>query len=480
MSTTRLAAKRRKTAPVDGHGSGGGGGDGVLGILDLPNDALAKVGELLPKTSAGLLAVALTAPPSSWRRGGWKGRPSAAGSAVLSAVSSGVGGGHGWEVLDFADVNDRGSESDESGNEERGKPRSRKDAARTSPCSKLNDDDVGALLTCIDAAHKVQRLKLAGCVKVNGRGLEPLCGSLVLEQLDLCLVEEHMNPNITPLPKISSSKVIPILRSIIQKEGNILKHLQLPLKWETDGNSNLETFITEYSDVLDRRLIYCSHCRYIHTGVLLRPRLPWFSGYCFGMQSFTCYKCLKSRCLQSLGSDGCDTCHKYYCVGCQPDKYPENCCDGSGCQSVNCKKCLYSMECDDCEKEYLYCDNCPAPSYCACQKCTKTQRRCFECIAYSQCESCKKQLCNDCVLDCGICDNRGCGECSVQMISCKCREANCVECTGEYCVRQCDLCKCNYCPDCLAQALYDEVVVCSRCEEISRDIRDGKWALNGM
>ena len=54
--------------------------------------------------------------------------------------------------------------------------------------SKLTDGDLHALLVCIDARNTLKRLKLAGCVNIIGRGFEPLCGSLVLEQIDLILV----------------------------------------------------------------------------------------------------------------------------------------------------------------------------------------------------------------------------------------------------------------------------------------------------
>ncbi|KAL7537536.1 hypothetical protein ACHAXR_007895 [Thalassiosira sp. AJA248-18] len=78
------------------------------------------------------------------------------------------------------------------------------------------------VLACIDAGNHLQTLKLAGCVNITGRGLEPLRGSLVLEQIDLSLVGEHESPHIEPKPLISETEVLSILASIIDEDGNSL------------------------------------------------------------------------------------------------------------------------------------------------------------------------------------------------------------------------------------------------------------------
>ena len=53
--------------------------------------------------------------------------------------------------------------------------------------SRLTDDDVGAVLVCIDAIKILKRLNLTHCFNVVGHGFEPLRSSTVLEKLDLGL-----------------------------------------------------------------------------------------------------------------------------------------------------------------------------------------------------------------------------------------------------------------------------------------------------
>ncbi|KAL7548287.1 LOW QUALITY PROTEIN: hypothetical protein ACHAWF_011576, partial [Thalassiosira exigua] len=400
---------------------------GGLGIVDLPDAALAKVGEFVPKTSAGLLAVALTAPPSSWRRGGWEGRPSAAVAAVLSSVSSGVEGGHGWEILDFTDVHREPKarhrideeEDDESVILKRGYILQENyknlqtntkaticggDVVEETLANKLNDKDIGALLACIDAVHKVQRIKLAGCVGITGKCLEPLRGSSVLEQLDLCLAGEHEDPCIEPVPKTSVSKVIPILQSIIRKEGNVLKQLQLPIKWIATGyqepphrytHDGLANFLSEYSEysaqISDRRQIDPTIRR-------VSPTVR-YDGL-LGRHKFTCYKCLESICVSRGNFGGCETCHRHYCGTCHPEDEGIHC-NGPWCGGLCCKKCVTTKKCKDCGQDHVFCDECLHETYRVCQKCKKTEKRvCFDCTLFEECVECKKMLCSKCCCSC--------------------------------------------------------------------------------
>ncbi|KAL7525408.1 hypothetical protein ACHAXR_000991, partial [Thalassiosira sp. AJA248-18] len=93
----------------------------------------------------------------------------------------------------------------------------------------LTDDDVSATLICIDAQHCLRRLKLQGCLKIVGSGLEPLRGSLALEQIDLS----------TESPVLSDAIVLPIIESILDARGNSLKYIRVqPFKeisQEEDG-----------------------------------------------------------------------------------------------------------------------------------------------------------------------------------------------------------------------------------------------------
>lgn len=160
--------------------------DGKTGLESLGEAPLQAVASFLPKTSVALLAVALTAPSSSFREKGWDDgnltlREST--NAIISSIKGSepylsllpalckeneddskgprlkLGGGeteydnewfrdklsqqlkeyyeHKWEVLDFADI-------------------------EKALAVRLTDDDVGAVLVCIDAKNnlKVRRRKL--------------------------------------------------------------------------------------------------------------------------------------------------------------------------------------------------------------------------------------------------------------------------------------------------------------------------------
>ena len=83
----------------------------------------------------------------------------------------------------------------------------------------------------------LKKLKLCGCVNITGHGLNPLRGSVALEQIDISLVRKHENPfNIKP-PKISQEVVVPILDSILSANGCSLKCILFPWNWLDDGPS---------------------------------------------------------------------------------------------------------------------------------------------------------------------------------------------------------------------------------------------------
>ena len=123
-------------------------------LLDLPDGLLPDIASYLPNASAAMLAVALTAPSSSpvWREPDpYLHRPR---SPIVAAILD----RHEWEDLRFFDF-------------------FLPDFAR-----QLVDDDIRAVLVCVNAVTKVKKLYLTGCSNVHGRGLDPLCGSTVLEE----------------------------------------------------------------------------------------------------------------------------------------------------------------------------------------------------------------------------------------------------------------------------------------------------------
>ena len=126
--------------------------DGCLHLTDLPPESLSFISSYLSKPSVALFAVASTASSSSssWRKCNRMVQPSPIISkAILSSEQC-------WEVLDFVDIE--------------------KDLAK-----RLTDDDLGALLSCTDAVHKLKRLHLTGLLRIVGDGLESLRGSVRMQ-----------------------------------------------------------------------------------------------------------------------------------------------------------------------------------------------------------------------------------------------------------------------------------------------------------
>ncbi len=127
---------------------------------------------------------------------------------------------YNWDVLDFKDI-------------------------EKALAKKLLDDDIGGLLVCTEAVNTIKVLTLSGCTNIIGRGLEPLGGLRVLEQLDLSPVgnEEWWNSGRDKscffFPLLSSLKeaaVVPILDRILDNERSTLKHVRFPKKWRLDQN----------------------------------------------------------------------------------------------------------------------------------------------------------------------------------------------------------------------------------------------------
>ena len=181
MSETEASnGKRRRTSPSDG----------IIALGDLPNEALCYAASFLPCPSKALFAIAL--------------RSNSNDDAASTAV---IIGEQRWDILDFGEI-------------------------EKSLASKITDSILQELLLCIGASSKVRQLKLSGCVNITGAGLNPLRGSVALEQIDLSLVAEHKNPAyIRPKPHLSCDYVLPILESIIESNDNVMRSIVFPKIW---------------------------------------------------------------------------------------------------------------------------------------------------------------------------------------------------------------------------------------------------------
>lgn len=98
---------------------------------------------------------------------------------------------------------------------------------------RLTDDDLGAMLATINAVKTLRRLNINGCTGISGIGLEPLFGSIVLNEMNLSTL--HDNSTYHPL---SEEAVLPILDSIIIKDDRSLTNIEIPSSWDVEQIKN--------------------------------------------------------------------------------------------------------------------------------------------------------------------------------------------------------------------------------------------------
>lgn len=117
---------------------------------------------------------------------------------------------HAMETLDFEDVSEL--------------------------ASRLTEDDLMSILISVDAVNNLKKLVLKNCIKVTGRGLETLRGSIVLQHLDLKITD---SPN--EVVAICLKAITPIVDNILSRDENVgLLLLKFPIRWEQDKT---ETFL---------------------------------------------------------------------------------------------------------------------------------------------------------------------------------------------------------------------------------------------
>ena len=306
-------------------------------LIDLPSGILAHAASFLAAPSRALFAIALDE-----------------NSVVTPNERSSAIVGNQWDTLDFGQIE--------------------KELA-----AKLSDDDISAILLCIDAVNKLKRLKLTNCVAITGTCLEPLRGSAVIEFVDLSLVDYHQNPDLDLVPPISCEHVLPILDSIIEST----QYFQFPAKWRRSFNSEFSGFLTRLNRMWrDRGTPICLCCE----DDLPCNNMDWFamrgSWYPFGIQRNTCSLCLKHYCNDCMIDEDaektksmieyCDNCDRNYCMECSTIDF----CDR--CEKTFCSTCRNMNVCgsETCDYEI-------------CEECAKVERRCSVCeeIFCSDCHS---------------------------------------------------------------------------------------------
>ena len=348
-------------------------------ITNLPNGLFADIASYLPKPSRALFAIAMTTEIQLQ-------------SIEASLVSQTILSSTNWDSLDFGDI-------------------------ERSLSNRLTDNDISNILIFIDAKCTLRSLMLTGCININGSGLYPLRESTALEKIDLSLVGYHEIPEIEPIPKISESCVLPILDSIIEKQGNSLHYFQLSSKWREHQSPELAQVLEKFHLLMESRRIRCFKCdRHIEHA----EGCKWYSTNSgedqedlYGLQNYTCCKCLKHFCYyhedeQEEHLTFCSSCTREYCKSCSPAM---NRC--AKCECCVCSTCEDLIECEDCSD--LFCIDCAATRDCC------GERMCFTCKPVLICkgEECNNNLhCVDCfdgeeydVTYCQECETEKCYNC---------------------------------------------------------------------
>ncbi len=349
--------KRRRLSAADGDPYV------IRRLTDLPSGILAHAATFLAAPSKALFAVALD-------------ENSATTSSPNDNDRSSAIVGNECDTLDFGQIEEK-------------------------LAAKLSDLDIERVLQCVDAANKLERLKLTNGTNITGTCLEPLRGSAVIEQIDLSLVDNH-NRDLEIETPISLNHVLPILESIIESNDCELKHLQFPSMWRKEPStvSEFHAFIEWYNGSW---LFCCYEC---HADIPSDGE-EWIETDTgdddYGTLLFTCYGCLKHYCYgcdDGAGKDMlhlCDTCKRNYCIGCSEMT------ECHGCRNYICNDCC-KYECVKCNEEF--CSKCvEAGEYInTCEFCNK--RYCLECNDNNDerapeiytFDRCDVKCCNDCLL----------------------------------------------------------------------------------
>ena len=376
--------------------------DNTFNMDNLPSSALTHIASYLAVPSRALFAVALS---------------------VTNEESLAIVGRTQCDILDFGGIH--------------------KDLA-----AKLTDDHIRDILLRVDAVNRVKRLILTGCVNITGAGLEPLRGSLVIEQIDLDIKDDRRRTE----HRISCNHVLPILDSIIEQERCALKHLHFPEAWRGRAwgqitlagqicDYDFDHFLLRYNQMWAQRqeVLSCMKCsanlpqRRRQSGTwadLLWVQDvggPWMCTIAdsrgeYGIQLHTCHGCLKHYCLncRSDGSsqllDHCTECDRVYCADCSlvlecvdPREY--------GCGQRFCSGCAFDeRRCRDCGR--VCCNDCLVRSCelcgCLCPYCDSPVEYCTSCYE-SMCSDCRSQSRSKGITICDDCVERTCNACRLDM-----------------------------------------------------------------
>jgi len=300
---------------------------------------------------------------------------------------------------------------------------------------RLTDECLAALLTNVNARKVTTILSLMGCAAVRGRGLEPLCESRKLQQIELRRTREEVETiGETGLDDDFVVGVLlsmaPINANVPPGDGNGLKIIRIRRQYESKNYfESFSTPICRFISTLDEAIAnqvrengeVCKNCN-----CALAEKMEYF--HCTAATCF-CSKCKTYRC----GERGCDivlsceVCMEHFCNDCNF----VFCC--SECDKFFCDDCRYMGGCDSDQCEVMfYCEKCRLTL--VCDLC-HLKSGCEECRLVVNCESCEKHCCEECrsVRICDVCDRALCTECDPVQHCASCENEHCKACAEEGC-----------------------------------------------
>ena len=217
-----------------------------IDITSLPDGVLSHISGYVQHSSRPLFAVAMTAPPSSFRIHNYNELPqSSTRDAILFPRN------RNEEERDSDDGMNTFSESQVNWNEI-------DFGGVDNVVGGMTDDILHAVLVCIGVS-RIKILDFTRCSKFTGWGLYPLWKSKVLERIDLSgnkawSSKWKKKTRFTAFPTKSQcgvliEAVIPLLESIVDETDNSLWHIQFPKHFRIEGgNESFHRFLTKFND----------------------------------------------------------------------------------------------------------------------------------------------------------------------------------------------------------------------------------------
>lgn len=279
------------------------------------------------------------------------------------------------------------------------------------PCL-INDGQLSAFLRNINAVENTRVLSLVGCPSLTGRGIEPLTGSTVLEDIDMrvcgTLPLKGLLGKRYGASSIDGLFVTRILRTMLPVTADediasfALRRVVFRPMVPTTNSS-------EFANDIVRFLTHLNSCK---------------RSLAIQSKAKQCNK--QGNCFDTFGKKifgKCSRCRENFCFTCD-----------SGQEFVKCKLCME-----------LLCPACKEEQSIICIVCNSSC--CNSCAMPPKCAMCKVQKCQWCsnIYECGICAKQSCANHGAECCS-GCDTSYCDDCQDEH-VEFCIVCNEHYCSD---------------------------------